>query len=93
MKQYFELGFCVASLAGVAAVLLQDWTLLYRFSGVIGITAVVFASLVLATINHKRSYTGTPVRAAQEKRKQYAAALFVFSIPNLMAAALSLLLK
>jgi hypothetical protein len=91
MKQYFELGLCVASLVGIAAVLMQDWSLLYRFSGVIGIAAVIFASLMLMTVNQKRSYIGTPVRMIKETRKQYAAALFLFSIPNLIAAALSLL--
>ncbi|MFX3625320.1 MAG: DUF5316 family protein [Ectobacillus sp.] len=88
MKRYFELGVCVVSLFGIAAVLLQDWSILYEFSGIIGIAAVIFACFIFITVKKKHRFTGKPVQATIKQRKQYAAGLFMFGIPNLLAAAL-----
>ncbi|MCP8968919.1 DUF5316 domain-containing protein [Ectobacillus ponti] len=93
MKQYFELGLCVAALTGIIAVLLQDWYIVYQFSGLIGITAIVFAGLLLLTARSKHVFSGKSVSLLLQRRKQFAAALLVFSMPNLLAAGLSMLFR
>jgi hypothetical protein len=83
MKQYLELGACIAAVVGIISVLIQDWYIIYQFSGGIGITAILLGCALFA-FTRKNSQTG---------RKEYAYGLFMISIPNLLAAALYLILQ
>lgn len=89
MKQYFELGLCVAALIGILATLLQDWTILYTFSIVIGAGAVIVALLIFAIFKRR---TEAPIQAAAQ-RKFYAGALLMFSLPNFVVAFLYVVLR
>ncbi|MBO9129551.1 hypothetical protein [Bacillus sp. 165] len=83
MKQYLELGACIAALVGIISVLLQDWYVVYQFSGVIGIAAILLGCVAFMITK----------RNSQSRRREYAIGLFMISIPNLLAAALYLVFQ
>lgn len=86
-------GIMTLALVSLVSYILRDWSLVFKFSGIIGLISFLISGLLTGAFN-----SGDRIRANwthedsedQDYRQKRASQLFLFGLPNLAGAILYL---
>jgi hypothetical protein len=95
LKKSFFSGLLLLVISFVTSLLLNDWELIYKISGTIGIASLLFSGLFLGAYvggEQLRANYNTEDKIDHAKRTKYAYILISFSLPNLIGGILAFIL-